>query len=113
MLSASGRFVIAFNGEIYNYRELRRELDASGAQAHWRGSSDTEVMLAAFEHWGVEKSLPRLNGMFAFALWDCTARQLCLARDRFGEKPLYYGTCNGTFLFGSELEALRRHLGSR
>jgi asparagine synthase (glutamine-hydrolysing) len=109
MLSASGRFVIAFNGEIYNYRELRRELDESGAQAHWRGSSDTEVMLAAFEHWGVEKSLPRLNGMFAFALWDRTARQLCLARDRFGEKPLYYGTCNGTFLFGSELRALSAH----
>jgi asparagine synthase (glutamine-hydrolysing) len=109
MLSASGRFVIAFNGEIYNYLELRRELDASGAQAHWRGSSDTEVMLAAFEHWGVENSLLRLNGMFAFALWDRTTRQLYLARDRFGEKPLYYGTCSGTFLFGSELRALAAH----
>jgi len=109
MLSASGRFVTAFNGEIYNYRELRRELDTNGAPVHWRGSSDTEVMLAAFEHWGVERSLARLNGMFAFALWDCTTRQLYLARDRFGEKPLYYGVCNGTFLFGSELRALAAH----
>jgi asparagine synthase (glutamine-hydrolysing) len=109
MFSASGRYAIVFNGEIYNYLDVRAGLEAEGAAPRFRGTSDTEVMLAAFERWGLEESLKRFNGMFAFALWDRQRRQLHLARDRFGEKPLYYGRCGGTFLFGSELKALRAH----
>lgn len=107
MLTASGRFVLIFNGEIYNFPELRAELEKAG-QA-FRGTSDTEVLLAAIERWGVTATLPRLNGMFAFALWDVRERTLWLARDRFGEKPLYYGWHGGVFLFGSELKALMQH----
>ncbi|HYJ31071.1 MAG TPA: asparagine synthase (glutamine-hydrolyzing) [Allosphingosinicella sp.] len=109
MASASGRYVLTYNGEIYNYRELRAELEALGAVAQWRGHSDTEVMLAAVERWGVAGALERLNGMFAFALWDKERRTLTLARDRMGEKPLYYGRMGETFLFGSELKALAGH----
>lgn len=105
MVSADGRCVIAYNGEIYNHAELRRELSPHP----WRGHSDTEVMLEAFNRWGVEATLGRLVGMFAFALWDRRDRVLYLARDRFGEKPLYYGRVGGVFLFGSELKALRAH----
>ncbi|MFY4729442.1 asparagine synthase (glutamine-hydrolyzing) [Nitrospira sp. BLG_2] len=102
MESASGRYVIAFNGEIYNHVELRRQL----TDLSWRGHSDTETLLAAFESWGVEKTLQATVGMFALALWDRVERRLVLARDRMGEKPLYYGWSNGTFLFASELKAL-------
>jgi asparagine synthase (glutamine-hydrolysing) len=109
MLSASGRFVLVFNGEIYNYEQIRRELERAGAAPEWRGHSDTEVMLAAFERWGVREALQRFNGMFAFALWDRRDRTLYLSRDRLGEKPLYYGWMGPTFLFGSELKALRAH----
>ena len=111
MASAGGRFVIAFNGEIYNHLELRAELASTAAAPAWRGHSDTETLLAAFEHWGVEATLQKTVGMFAIALWDKRERTLHLARDRFGEKPLYYGWVNGAFVFGSELKALRAYPG--
>jgi len=107
MHSRCGRYVIVFNGEIYNYRELRAELSPEP----WRGHSDTEVLLAAIVRWGLEESLRRFNGMFAFALWDCQTHELYLARDRFGEKPLYFQTGAQGFAFGSELKALRRAPG--
>nr|WP_166178104.1 asparagine synthase (glutamine-hydrolyzing) [Altererythrobacter segetis] len=109
MTSASGRYVIVYNGEIYNFPDLRQTLEESGAAGPWRGHSDTEVLLAAIEHWGVEGALAHLNGMFAFALWDRRVRKMILARDRVGEKPLYYGRSKGTTLFGSELKALQEH----
>ncbi len=107
MASSCGRYVVAYNGEIYNFGELRAELAAAGEA--FRGHSDTEVLLAAVRRWGMEATLPRLVGMFAFALWDREARRLYLARDRMGEKPLYYGRLGDTFFFASELKALRRH----
>ena len=107
MTSSSGRFVIVFNGEIYNFQELRRQLGALGTS--FRGRSDTEVLLEGVETWGLRRTLERCNGMFAFALWDKAERTLHLARDRAGEKPLYFGWSGGTLLFGSELKALRAH----
>lgn len=107
MASASGRFVIAFNGEIYNHGELRAPLLASGAR--FRGTSDTEVLLALIETHGVARAIEMSVGMFAIALWDRVQRTLTLARDRLGEKPLYYGWQGDAFLFGSELKALRAH----
>ncbi len=109
MRSTNGRFIIVFNGEIYNYQTIRDELEKLGTAPNWRGHSDTEVMLAAINQWGVENALKRFIGMFAFALWDRQDRVLYLARDRLGEKPLYYGWMGDTFLFGSELKALRVH----
>lgn len=113
MLSASGRYVIAFNGEIYNHLELRRELEAvryeGRGSGRWRGHSDTETLLAGFEAWGFEATLKKSVGMFAIALWDREERTLFLTRDRIGEKPLYYGLQSGVFLFGSELKALKAH----
>lgn len=109
MLSPCGRYVLVFNGEIYNHRTLRAELDAQGGGFEWRGHSDTETLLAGLRHWGINAALKRLNGMFAFALWDRQERSLILARDRMGEKPLYYGHAGDTFLFGSELKALTAH----
>ena len=109
MFSACDRYVIAFNGEVYNYRDIRKELDDLNAAPVWRGHSDTEVMLAAISHWGLDSALERFVGMFAFALWDRHDRTLHLVRDRLGEKPIYYGWVGSTFLFGSELKALRAH----
>jgi asparagine synthase (glutamine-hydrolysing) len=107
MPSATGRFTLVFNGEIYNHDELRAAL-RDNAPA-WRGHSDTESLLAGFETWGVESTLRRAVGMFAFAVWDAARHELLLARDRLGEKPLYWGWQGGVFLFGSELKALRAH----
>ncbi|MBD3867925.1 MAG: asparagine synthase (glutamine-hydrolyzing) [Acidobacteria bacterium] len=107
MVSCSGRFVIAFNGEIYNFEALRADL--AGENIPWRGHSDTEVLLAAVETWGLPETLRRAVGMFAFALWDRRDRELHLVRDRMGIKPLYYGWCGHSLLFGSELKALRAH----
>jgi asparagine synthase (glutamine-hydrolysing) len=111
MQSHSGRFVLVFNGEIYNFVELKRDLQQAAGLIPFRGHSDTEVLLAGIEHWGVAETCRRANGMFAFAAWDREQRQLWLARDRFGEKPLYYGWRDGVFLFGSELKALRAYPG--
>jgi asparagine synthase (glutamine-hydrolysing) len=102
----TGRFVIVFNGEIYNHLDLRRRLEDEGAAPKWRGHSDTETLLAAVTCWGLKQTLDRVCGMFAFALWDRSKRALTLARDRLGEKPLYYGWTNGALIFGSELKAL-------
>lgn len=125
MHSASGRWVLAFNGEIYNHMALRTELEAMDCHGPeglamtkrrvWRGHSDTETLLAGFEHWGVVETLKRCVGMFAIALWDRQSRTLTLARDRFGEKPLYYGWVGRgpgrALVFGSELKALKAYPG--
>lgn len=114
MLSREGRYAIAFNGEIYNHLELRGALEKASrdeALPQWRGHSDTETLLACFSSWGVTETLERTVGMFAIALWDRLEKKLYLARDRFGEKPLYYGWVNGAFIFGSELKALRQFPG--
>lgn len=107
MASLDGRYVVVTNGEIYNYVELRGELQRAGRS--FRGGSDTEVLVAGFEQWGVERTLERANGMFALAVWDEAEQVLHLARDRFGEKPLYFGWAGQSFVFGSELKALRAH----
>jgi len=106
MASHDGRWVISFNGEIYNHAALRARL---GDDLAWRGHSDTEVLLQAVSAWGVEAALAEFDGMFAFALWDRQERTLTLARDRFGEKPLYWTRAGGSLLFGSELKSLRAH----
>jgi len=109
MASASGRYVIAFNGEIYNHLDLRLDLEKTNAVSAWRGHSDTETLLAGFEGWGIEETVKRVTGMFAFALWDRQNATLALGRDRLGEKPLYYGWQGNTFLFASELKAIEAH----
>ena len=121
MASACGRYVIVFNGEIYNHLALRKNVLYRPSVVHerlsksdlsgnvWRGHSDTETLLACFTAWGIEKTLQATVGMFAIALWDKQTNTLTLARDRIGEKPLYYGWQNGVFLFASELKALRQH----
>jgi asparagine synthase (glutamine-hydrolysing) len=109
MTSVSGRYVIVFNGEIYNYLTLRDELVQADAAVNLEGRSDTAVMLAAFDRWGIKGALPRLNGMFAFAVFDRSERKLILARDRIGEKPLYFTQMGGCFIFASELKAVKQH----
>ena len=109
MGSVGGRYIIVFNGEIYNHLALRRLLQYEQQAPQWRGYSDTETLLACFSAWGIEKTLQALVGMFSLALWDCQEQVLTLARDRLGEKPLYWGWCDQTLLFGSELKALEAH----
>ena len=109
MVSASGRYVLIFNGEIYNHHDIRARVAGVGKAPTWHGHSDTESLLAAFDAWGISDTLTQLRGMFAFAVWDRQEKVLNLARDRFAEKPLYYGLSGGVFLFGSELKALVQH----
>lgn len=110
MVSASGRYVISFNGEVYNHLDLREQLSIGGSnQITWRGRSDTETLITGIETWGLKKTLRKSIGMYAFALWDRAERALYLVRDRIGEKPLYYGYQQGVFLFSSELKALKAH----
>ena len=109
MESTGKRFVLVFNGEIYNHLELRHVLETEGRAPPWRGHADTETLLAGFAAWGVERTVGQTVGMFAFALWDRDEQVLTLGRDRLGEKPLFYGWQGGCFLFGSELKALREH----
>jgi asparagine synthase (glutamine-hydrolysing) len=108
MMTTDGRYVISYNGEIYNFRELRLELEAKGHR--FRSQSDAEVLLSAFAEWG-DEALLRFNGMFAFALWDRHTRALLIARDRFGIKPLYYANLGNTFAFASEIKAILQHPG--
>ena len=111
MASNDGRWMLTFNGEIYNHLAVRRELEAEGAVAAWRGHSDTETLVEGVAAWGLKATLERCVGMFAVALWDTRTRMLHLARDRFGEKPLYYGWVGGDFVYASELKAIRTHPG--
>src|SRR6266568_6787884 len=111
MTSSCGRHVIVFNGEIYNFLEVKKELLALGHS--FRGSSDTEVLLEGIARWGVRDTLKRVNGMFAFAVWDRQGRSLTLARDHVGIKPLYYGWVGDAFVFGSELKASLAYPGFR
>lgn len=111
MTSADGRWTLCYNGEVYNHHDLRRALEGEGhgPAGGWRGHSDTETLLQAIATWGLERTLAAAAGMFAFALWDARERRVQLVRDRFGEKPLYYGWCGGDLVFASELKAIRRH----
>jgi asparagine synthase (glutamine-hydrolysing) len=111
MASMGGRYQIVYNGEIYNHLEIRRELESKLGSIAWRGHSDTETLLLAIETWGAADALRRCVGMFALAAWDRLRRRLILARDRFGEKPLYFGRFGGHFVFGSELKALSVYPG--
>jgi asparagine synthase (glutamine-hydrolysing) len=109
MFSANGRFALLYNGEIYNHLACRKVLAESGFAVSWKGSSDTETLIEMISALGLEKTLKLTTGMFSLALWDKVEKKLFLARDRFGEKPLYYGWQGDSFLFGSELKALRIH----
>ena len=110
MRSNSERFILTYNGEIYNHLEIRKELEKINSNIKWRGNSDTETLLEAIDFWGIDITLNKIDGMFAFVIWDKKNRCLILARDRIGEKPLYYGYQGEgdekVFLFGSELKAL-------
>ena len=107
MHSVSGNYVLIFNGEIYNHKYLRSELE-SISNRNWLGHSDTETLLASIEEWGIENTLSKVKGMFAIALWDKRSKNLYLSCDRIGEKPLYYGWVNEQFVFASELKSLKK-----
>ena len=113
MISHSGRFVITYNGEIYNHLEIRKELEEKKSKIKWKSSTDTETLLEAIDFFGINQTLEKVVGMFAFVIWDRKNRALTLVRDRMGEKPLYYGWqgqgLNKAFIFGSELKALKPH----
>ena len=109
MRSSSGRFIIVYNGEIYNHKILRKEIYQLNSEIVWKSQSDTETLLELFEVYGVEKSLPKIEGMFAFGVWDCKNKELTLARDRIGQKPLYYGWISNDFIFASELKSIKMH----
>ena len=111
MSSKSNRYVICFNGEIYNHQEIRQRINNDYGQQSWKGHSDTETLLAAIENFGIHKTLKMISGMFAFVLYDRKNKSLHFSRDRFGEKPLYYGWVNNSFVFGSELKALQKFYG--
>ena len=111
MRTSDGKYVIAFNGEIYNHNLLRNKLSELGYTVNWNGNSDTETLLLCLENWGIEKTLQSCVGMFAISIWDIQTQTLTLARDRLGEKPIYYGWNNEAFIFGSELKALRAYVG--
>ena len=106
MASHSGRYVITFNGEIYNFNLMKIKLQKEKRNIKWRGTSDTEVFLECIEHWGFEKALKMSRGMFAFSVWDKKNKNLTIARDRIGEKPLYYGKIDEKFVFSSELKSI-------
>lgn len=107
MFSPDERYVLVYNGEVYNFKELRRQLETDGDKGAWRGGSDTEVILRAFSFYGVEQTLRKMKGMFALALYDREEGKVFLARDRMGEKPLYYGRVGGSFAFASDIAAIR------
>lgn len=111
MVSASGRYVLTFNGEIYNFGDLREQLVRAGQAPTWKGQSDTEVLLASIDAWGIDRAITRAEGMFALAIWDSHSRAITLVRDRMGEKPLYFGWIGNDFVFASELKALAAHPG--
>lgn len=113
MSSGGGRYHVVYNGEIYNFEALRKALESAGKAPTWRGHSDTEVLLAGFEAWGIDVTLQQIVGMFAIAVWDRAERELILARDRIGEKPLYYGFVGETFVFASEQKAIRTVFGKQ
>jgi asparagine synthase (glutamine-hydrolysing) len=109
MTSTNDRWVLSYNGEIYNHLNIRDILLETGLVANWKGTSDTETLISALQAWGPSKTLETINGMFAFAAWDKKEETLYLARDRVGEKPLYYGRVNNIFFFTSDLKALELH----
>ncbi|MBO8232410.1 asparagine synthase (glutamine-hydrolyzing) [Prochlorococcus marinus str. MU1402] len=109
MHSYNNRYVICFNGEIYNHKTIRKNLDKYGYKYKWNSDTDTETILAAIQFWGVEKAITKLDGMFAFCLWDKKEKYLYLVRDRIGEKPLYYYINKNLFIFGSEIRVLKKH----
>ena len=109
MQSPSFRYIVSYNGEIYNHLDIREDLNKEFSNIKWLSSSDTETIVIAIELWGIKKAIKLFSGMFAIAVWDKKSKKLFLARDRAGEKPLYYGWQNSVFIFGSELKTFKKH----